>query len=67
MVNKLLRLLYKESNSLNQAALLLGSFTFLAQILAFLRDRLLAHIFGVGSELDLYYAAFRIPDFSFPR
>ena len=65
MVNKLIGFLYKESNSLNQAALLLGFFTLLAQILAFLRDRLLAHIFGVGSELDIYYAAFRIPDLIF--
>src|SRR3989344_4429127 len=65
MVNKLIGFLYKESNSLNQAALLLGFFTLLAQILALLRDRLLAHIFGVGSELDIYYAAFRIPDLIF--
>ncbi|MEK7175836.1 MAG: lipid II flippase MurJ, partial [Patescibacteria group bacterium] len=27
--------------------------------------RLLAHMFGAGSELDIYYAAFRIPDFLF--
>ena len=55
----------RKINSLNQAALLLGSFAFLSQFLAFLRDRLLAHIFGVGPELDIYYAAFRIPDFIF--
>lgn len=57
--------LYKEINSLNQAALLLGLFSLLSQILGFLRDRLLAHMFGAGSELDVYYAAFRIPDFLF--
>ncbi len=65
MVSKLLNFLYKESSSLNQAALLLGFFSFLSQILAFLRDRLLAHVFGAGSELDIYYAAFRVPDFLF--
>src|SRR3989338_977803 len=65
MVRKLFGFLYKETNTLNQAALLLGLFALLSQILAFLRDRLLAHIFGASAELDIYYAAFRIPDFLF--
>ncbi len=65
MVKKLLGFLYKESGSLNQAALLLGFFAFLAQLLGFLRDRLLAHVFGAGPDLDIYYAAFRVPDFMF--
>jgi len=65
MGRKLLGFLYKETSTLNQAALLLGLFAFLSQVLAFLRDRLLAHIFGASTELDIYYAAFRIPDFIF--
>jgi putative peptidoglycan lipid II flippase len=65
MVRKFLGFLNRESSSLNSAALLLGSFAFLSQFLAFLRDRLLAHIFGASAELDIYYAAFRIPDFIF--
>ena len=70
MVRKILGFFYKgfldkEISTLNQAALLLGIFAFLSQVLAFLRDRLLAHIFGAGIELDIYYAAFRIPDFIF--
>lgn len=65
MVRKFFSFLYKETNTINQAALLLGLFAFLSQVLAFLRDRLLAHIFGAGVELDIYYAAFRIPDFIF--
>ena len=65
MVSKIFGFLYKETKSLNQAAFLLGLFAFLSQILAFLRDRLLAHIFGAGEALDIYYAAFRIPDFIF--
>ncbi len=65
MVRKILGFLYRETNTINQAALLLGLFAFLSQVLAFLRDRLLAHIFGAGSELDIYYAAFRIPDLIF--
>ena len=65
MVQKIIGFLYKETQNLNQAALLLGLFAFLSQVLAFLRDRLLAHIFGASVELDIYYAAFRIPDFIF--
>ncbi|MDO8569791.1 MAG: lipid II flippase MurJ [bacterium] len=65
MVRKIFSFLYRETNTINQAALLLGLFAFLSQVLAFLRDRLLAHIFGAGAALDIYYAAFRIPDFIF--
>lgn len=65
MVRKFFNFLYKETDTLNQAALLLGLFAFLSQVLAFLRDRLLAHIFGASAELDIYYAAFRIPDLIF--
>src|SRR3989344_6259013 len=65
MVRKFLGFFYRESSSLNEAALVLGLFALASQILAFVRDRLLAHIFGAGMELDIYYAAFRIPDFIF--
>src|SRR3990167_9738357 len=70
MVRKILGFFYKgfldkEISTLNQAALLLGIFAFLSQVLALLRDRLLAHEFGAGIELDIYYAAFRIPDLIF--
>lgn len=53
----------KEFESLHKAAYLLAAFAFLSQILAIVRDRLLARSFGAGPELDVYYAAFRIPDF----
>src|SRR3989338_9668553 len=65
MVRKVFGFLYKETRSLHEAAYLLGLFAVLSQVLAFLRDRLLAHIFGASMELDIYYAAFRIPDFLF--
>jgi putative peptidoglycan lipid II flippase len=42
---------------------LLASFALSSQLLALVRDRLLAHSFGAGSVLDIYYAAFRVPDF----
>ena len=51
--------------SLHQAAYLLAALTLASQVLALLRDRTFAHTFGAGQELDLYYAAFRVPDLVF--
>lgn len=65
MVKRLISFLGKEINGLHEAAYLLGLFAVLSQVLALLRDRLLVHAFGAGTTLDLYYAAFRIPDFLF--
>lgn len=62
MVRKVIQVVYKEVRTLHQAAYVLAVLTFGSQILALIRDRLLAHEFGAGVELDLYYAAFRIPD-----
>jgi putative peptidoglycan lipid II flippase len=63
MVKRIFSFLNKESNGINEAALLLGIFAFISQILGLVRDRLLAYIVGPGATLDVYYAAFRIPDF----
>lgn len=65
MVNRVLRLLYREIRGLHQAAYILALFAFASQMLALVRDRILAHQFGAGLELDIYYAAFRIPDIMF--
>lgn len=62
MVKRVFSAVYKEVRGLHQAAYVLAIFTFGSQILALIRDRLLAHEFGAGVELDLYYTAFRIPD-----
>lgn len=62
MVKKIFNLFHKEIAGVHQAALLLGAFTLGSQVLALVRDRLLAHNFGAGEMLDLYYTAFRIPD-----
>ncbi|MCE9585245.1 murein biosynthesis integral membrane protein MurJ [Candidatus Nomurabacteria bacterium] len=64
-MEKILKFFNKEFRSVNQAALLLGIFTFLSQILGLLRDRSIAHFIGPTPELDAYYAAFRIPDLIF--
>ncbi|MCB9818544.1 oligosaccharide flippase family protein [Candidatus Nomurabacteria bacterium] len=65
MVKRVLNFVYREVRGLHQAAYIIALFSVGSQILAIVRDRLLAHTFGAGFELDLYYAAFRIPDLLF--
>lgn len=65
MVKRVINFVYREVRGLHQAAYILALFAIGSQILAIVRDRLLAHTFGAGSELDLYYTAFRIPDLLF--
>jgi putative peptidoglycan lipid II flippase len=65
MVKRVFNFVYREVRGLHQAAYILALFAFGSQILAIVRDRLFAHTFGAGVELDLYYAAFRIPDLLF--
>ena len=65
MVNRILSIFHKEIAGVHQAAFLLGAFTLLSQLLALVRDRMLANFFGAGQTLDLYYTAFRIPDLLF--
>jgi putative peptidoglycan lipid II flippase len=60
-----LRLIALEVTGLQRAVYVLALFALLSSVLGLLRDRLLAHIFGASTTLDLYYAAFRIPDFLF--
>ena len=57
--------LKKEIISINAAALLIGAAGLLSRILGLFRDRFLAAEFGASRELDIYYAAFQIPDFVF--
>lgn len=65
MVSRIINLLNKEFSNINQAAIILGFFTLVSQILALLRDRAFAHFLGPSASLDVYYAAFKIPDFLF--
>src|SRR3989344_1585361 len=64
-MEKIFKIFGKEYENINQAAILLGGFALLSQILGLLRDRLLAHFVGPSASLDIYYAAFRIPDLIF--
>lgn len=62
MVRRVVQLFYQEIKGLHQAAYVLALFAFGSQLLALIRDRLLAHEFGADAILDLYYTAFKIPD-----
>lgn len=65
MVKRIISLFSREISNIHQAAYLIAVFALLSQFLGLIRDRLLAGKFGAGIELDIYYAAFRIPDFIF--
>jgi len=65
MVRRIINFLSKEIKGLHEAAYLLAIFAFMSQILALVRDRLLASTFGASEIVDVYYASFRIPDLLF--
>lgn len=65
MVTQVFKAMYREIRGLHEAAYVLAVFTLASQVLALIRDRMLAREFGAGTELDLYYTAFRIPDLLF--
>jgi len=52
-----------KSKTITSAAGILAAAALISGLLGLFRDRLLAGSFGAGDELDIYYAAFRIPDF----
>lgn len=65
MVKKILSFVSREISGLHEAAYLLAISSVASLVFALVRDRLLAHTLGAGAELDVYYAAFRVPDFIF--
>jgi len=60
MFNKIFN---SQTKTITRGALIIGASYFISAILGLIRDRLLAGRFGAGLELDVYFAAFRIPDF----
>jgi len=62
MVRRILSRLTAPIRGLHQAAYLLAGLTLASQALALIRDRIFAHMFGAGQTLDIYYAAFKVPD-----
>lgn len=59
------KLFTNKINSITVAAVMVGFFSLLSRVLGVIRDHILAGQFGAGNELDVYYAAFRMPDMIF--
>ncbi len=55
----------RQINSITVAAALVALSSLASRLLGIIRDRILAGQFGAGTTLDIYYAAFRIPDLIF--
>lgn len=56
------KFLSSQAKSISSASIILAASYFCSALLGLIRDRLLAGTFGAGSELDVYYAAFTVPD-----
>ena len=52
-----------QTKTVTFAAILLSISGLISRVLGLFRDRLLAGRFGASEELDIYFSAFRIPDF----
>ncbi|MFA5129387.1 MAG: murein biosynthesis integral membrane protein MurJ [Patescibacteria group bacterium] len=63
MLNTLRRLWNGETEHVTTAAIIVSVASLVAQLTALVRERILASTFGAGDVLDVYYAAFKIPDF----
>ena len=57
------KFLNSQTKSISSASLILAISYLFSAVLGLLRDRLLAGTFGAGSQLDIYYSAFTVPDF----
>jgi len=55
----------RQINSITVAALLVALSSLVSRFLGIFRDHILAGEFGAGDTMDIYYAAFRVPDFIF--
>ena len=62
---KLNKLWYGSIDNIGWAAVIVGFSSFISRFLGVFRDHILAGQFGAGDELDIYYAAFRVPDLIF--
>ena len=66
MIKRLRQFFTRSSQkSVAAGAIIVAFFGILSRILGLVRDRILALHYGAGDDLDIYYAAFRLPDFIF--
>ncbi len=63
MISFFRRLWNGETEHVTTAAIIVSVASLVAQLTALVRERMLASTFGAGDVLDVYYAAFKIPDF----
>ena len=54
---------FTRTQGMGVAALALGISAFLSRILGLVRDKVISYYFGTGSEADVYFTAFVVPDF----
>lgn len=64
MVKNILSLLYSRQTSILSGAAIIMATMLLSKILGLIRDRLLAHVF-TPDKIDIFWAAFRLPDLIF--
>ena len=64
MVKNLFSLLYYRQTSILSGATIIATTLMLSKILGLVRDRLLAHVFS-PDKIDIFWAAFRLPDLIF--
>ncbi len=64
MVKNLFSLLYSRQTSILSAASIIMATMMLSKVLGLVRDRLLAHVFALD-KIDIFWAAFRLPDLIF--
>lgn len=61
----MLRLIAKLNSSIGGGAIIIAVFSVFSKIVGLYRDRLLAASFGASRITDIYFAAFKLPDFVF--
>jgi len=54
---------YSLSKHLYKSSAIVGGMTMISRIMGFIRDMLLANIFGVNAATDAFFVAFKIPNF----
>lgn len=65
MINRFKKISTSAQQSIAVGALIVAFFGIASRILGLVRDRILASHYGAGDTLDVYYAAFRLPDLVF--
>lgn len=65
MVSRIKKIFNYQSGTMLGAASVLAVASFVSRLVGLFRDRLLASTLGISDSLDIYYGAFRLPDFVF--